>query len=302
MNKLVQETEKAGADYSRWGKAIVLGQMLLGLICVASTYVVTKIVQSSTLRVDDEVWVVVMVIAIGCVGGTVGVISVWLALAPMNLLRRALTTFLGLIAAVCAMGLAMLFYWPSNQPLSQNEDLWSLYLFGYAVPTILGASVPLLILRYGFGRVMVKSNEGPAKPNLSIRDLLLTTALVGAIILSIQITKYAFIEPGQGEWRDDLASWRTAGIFFGIAAGISLLSLLPGTLLILSNRKNNAAGFIITIMISSVLISATYFVMIAMGATQESVYFCWALFVFVLNFSLTCGGFRLWGYRIQKPT
>jgi len=182
---------------------------------------------------------------LGWLIGASAVVIAWTSLSHQSLLQRLIFLGCGFAAAAAAWSLGLMAQFDTERVvLSQRDEIAILGMF----PTLmLAVALPMIVVRKIFGCVLAPIEEArPNRSTITTAWLMLVTAIVAICAAGLQ-----FFATQLGQSLKDIAV--DLGIVTSIFLGVSLVIVLPSTLLLFSRRRNFTIWSLVLIVVNSLI-------------------------------------------------
>ena len=229
-----------------------------------------------------------ILIAVACL------ISVWSALGPGSLFRRALFVACAATTILAAWMLGLIACFSSDSVRLFERD--EFYVLGLLPTVFFSLCLPLIALRWLFGFTMADLHEeAPDKEPITTLSLMTVTALVGCCLAGVGLT--TMIE-GLNHIAFPLA------IMSGCSFLTGLLAVLPAAMLLCSRRRNYMVWSLVLNLIGSLLFTGVVLLIFriteAWISTQDKLGLVEGSLAATATFSVGIGIIRLFGYRVAR--
>lgn len=232
----------------------------------------------------------------GVVMAEFALLAVWTVLISQPFLRRIQFLVFASVVLLAAWLLGYVTTFSGEVGINWANDQL-LYYLGFLPLIFLGVALPLIVLRFFFSRVLtlIHDPQPPFRQPVTTGGLMMATAIVAFVLATVQLP--ALIGVQQAD------IWRASGMFAGIGLLISLVVVLPWTMVLCSSRRN---FFIWSFVSLATTLFLTVGVMAILLRSRRSLQLDeilipaqiagTAMFVFLMGIA----ALRLFGYRLTK--
>ena len=214
-------------EAAAWAAAITVALLCL-LLNFASIPVLDRMFRSSP---PGNAAAIFIAICLGVIAGEIAALSSVLVWTNGNFLLRLLGVWLSTVVAFCAWCLGPLTFQSPGGPFESDDFPMEFVIVGAALPLIsLALQLPQWWMRiYLHWRIVRadRASEAPARESLSIRDILIGTAVVA---VTLTVTRFSSRDMDPLFWTQYWLTWLIAVVAL---AAVGQLILMPFVFMIL---------------------------------------------------------------------